>query len=75
MSSISETFNFNFYPRPLRGGRRTSRLSMSASRPFLSTPSARRATFFVFVLEFSEIRFLSTPSARRATFLPYIYIV
>ena len=35
----------NFYPRPPRGGRRSSP-SAKASRPeFLSTPSARRATY------------------------------
>ena len=58
----------NFYPRPPRGGRRTTRTSGArCSWEFLSTPSARRATrpnsapgtFFTV--------FLSTPSARRAT--------
>ena len=34
----------NFYPRPLRGGRRIGQLRDSASYRFLSTPSARRAT-------------------------------
>ena len=34
----------NFYPRPLRGGRRSSMYSSSAAALFLSTPSARRAT-------------------------------
>ena len=34
----------DFYPRPLRGGRPSSFLSMSTSSAFLSTPSARRAT-------------------------------
>ena len=34
---------------------------------FLSTPSARRATFITSVVLFSLSRFLSTPSARRAT--------
>ena len=36
---------------------------------FLSTPSARRATY-VDVAEAFDTVFLSTPSARRATFLP-----
>ena len=34
---------------------------------FLSTPSARRATFSTSVLLFASKKFLSTPSARRAT--------
>ena len=34
----------NFYPRPPRGGRPLHPLSQKAYRPFLSTPSARRAT-------------------------------
>ena len=33
-----------FYPRPPRGGRRSSGLETSGARKFLSTPSARRAT-------------------------------
>ena len=33
-----------FYPRPPRGGRRQSGRPERPSRPFLSTPSARRAT-------------------------------
>ena len=36
----------DFYPRPLRGGRRTASLSRPLPRVFLSTPSARRATLF-----------------------------
>ena len=36
----------NFYPRPPRGGRRTSAARWSASCKFLSTPSARRATLW-----------------------------
>ena len=35
---------FYFYPAPLRGGRREILASMQASKKFLSTPSARRAT-------------------------------
>ena len=35
----------NFYPRPPRGGRPTSSISLMAASIFLSTPSARRATY------------------------------
>ena len=57
----------NFYPRPPRGGRRfvTTR-PFSSSIPFLSTPSARRATTEQLDAEY-QTAFLSTPSARRAT--------
>ena len=42
----SSTDSSNFYPRPPRGGRRSS-FWTSGTRPrFLSTPSARRATAF-----------------------------
>ena len=34
----------NFYPRPLRGGRRLSIMFIMSDSLFLSTPSARRAT-------------------------------
>ena len=37
----------NFYPRPPRGGRPPARASVSAPSLFLSTPSARRATYTV----------------------------
>ena len=36
----------HFYPRPPRGGRRVSWQCQERNRPFLSTPSARRATVF-----------------------------
>ena len=36
----------NFYPRPPRGGRRRSTSSPNETSRFLSTPSARRATFY-----------------------------
>ena len=35
---------YNFYPRPPRGGRLSTNRSPAATRVFLSTPSARRAT-------------------------------
>ena len=34
----------NFYPRPPRGGRRDGAGFDASGQPFLSTPSARRAT-------------------------------
>ena len=36
---------FDFYPRPPRGGRPERLLSHTSATTFLSTPSARRATF------------------------------
>ena len=39
---------FHFYPRPPRGGRLSVRVLLSLPAPFLSTPSARRATFWYF---------------------------
>ena len=36
---------YNFYPRPPRGGRRNRSTTRRPARRFLSTPSARRATF------------------------------
>ena len=65
-SSPPSTPSRNFYPRPPRGGRHLLDLLSRMTNEFLSTPSARRATF-------SRCRccrstsFLSTPSARRAT--------
>ena len=56
----------HFYPRPPRGGRRMALLQAYAPKRFLSTPSARRATFF-FGAYCQCTQFLSTPSARRAT--------
>ncbi len=41
--------------------------------PFLSTPSARRATGFCFWMLEHRIQFLSTPSARRATIGKYVW--
>ena len=55
-----------FYPRPPRGGRRQLLGGIIAASIFLSTPSARRATWHT-VPHGQPCRFLSTPSARRAT--------
>ena len=57
----------NFYPRPLRGGRRGGVRLKDPGGVFLSTPSARRATSKKEVTALDVIVFLSTPSARRAT--------
>ena len=43
---------------------------MNKTFEFLSTPSARRATFYYLSNLTRVIRFLSTPSARRATGYP-----
>ena len=59
----------DFYPRPLRGGRRYNADSKGGIEIFLSTPSARRATM-ICPLSSSSMIFLSTPSARRATSYP-----
>ena len=41
----------NFYPRPPRGGRRDREIdARKKARKFLSTPSARRATYIEYVL-------------------------
>ena len=56
----------NFYPRPPRGGRPSASQISYAGWQFLSTPSARRATF-VRQMSWHDAKFLSTPSARRAT--------
>ena len=42
--ALSTLPGWNFYPRPPRGGRRQSLRLFSPTLPFLSTPSARRAT-------------------------------
>ena len=55
-----------FYPRPPRGGRLLPGGQIVLFPLFLSTPSARRATFFRNI-GFLVGQFLSTPSARRAT--------
>ncbi len=65
-STRQTTSKGDFYPRPPRGGRLASCLIASFSFLFLSTPSARRATYFVDCFA-GNTRFLSTPSARRAT--------
>ena len=56
----------HFYPRPLRGGRRARDLERNSDMIFLSTPSARRATWIA-AIALTNFLFLSTPSARRAT--------
>ena len=56
----------DFYPRPPRGGRQGFTPVPHQSGLFLSTPSARRATWTA-TLRRSFTKFLSTPSARRAT--------
>ena len=56
----------HFYPRPPRGGRQQRRELCRNYYPFLSTPSARRATGTGDLKAASGV-FLSTPSARRAT--------
>ena len=56
-----------FYPRPPRGGRRRRSSSPLRLQIFLSTPSARRATFIA-LPSLLAVKFLSTPSARRATY-------
>ena len=38
------SWTFYFYPRPLRGGRPNPEVCLLATKGFLSTPSARRAT-------------------------------
>ena len=55
-----------FYPRPPRGGRPSIHRTGSVRGIFLSTPSARRATYYEQRGE-AVVEFLSTPSARRAT--------
>ena len=57
----------DFYPRPPRGGRHAACTNQSVRASFLSTPSARRATWGR-CRGMPKSRFLSTPSARRATF-------
>ena len=57
----------DFYPRPPRGGRRLGAAALRSPSPFLSTPSARRATVSCGTTSNGLWAFLSTPSARRAT--------
>ena len=56
----------DFYPRPPRGGRHHQLFKAFAFHLFLSTPSARRATYGSTIVPIAFL-FLSTPSARRAT--------
>ena len=66
MLSFFRHLSANFYPRPLRGGRRCPLQSAGNNGRFLSTPSARRATKNAVPIRGQKL-FLSTPSARRAT--------
>ena len=59
---------WNFYPRPPRGGRQLAVVPFPSGVIFLSTPSARRATLICSSSTGTRLAFLSTPSARRATF-------
>ena len=64
---LAKLVDFYFYPRPPRGGRpaRQTRRFLP-QQTFLSTPSARRATYETARRALKWL-FLSTPSARRAT--------
>ncbi len=64
----------NFYPRSPRGGRPGSLSMICFLRSFLSTPSARRATFKPEQSSVLQGLFLSTPSARRATGGSYLFL-
>ena len=57
----------HFYPRPPRGGRPRTNDYIHGDNEFLSTPSARRATWKLLESFLPSNAFLSTPSARRAT--------
>ena len=65
-TSSKRPFSRDFYPRPPRGGRRIEPMLLASPTLFLSTPSARRATYDDGV-SVAQPLFLSTPSARRAT--------
>ena len=67
MRPFRGAFEFDFYPRPPRGGRRSYAYVAQYVNKFLSTPSARRATCDRRFRCKSTTKFLSTPSARRAT--------
>ena len=60
-TSRSTSQKRNFYPRPPRGGRRTSSLSSSATSEFLSTPSARRATIYFPRFHYTTFNFYPRP--------------
>ena len=66
-TAAAETSKSNFYPRPPRGGRLCPPAGVIFLQRFLSTPSARRATWHPHTGCGSSWGFLSTPSARRAT--------
>ena len=64
---IGRRVDYNFYPRPPRGGRPVVYRETGKESIFLSTPSARRATAEPEAGLPAQGQFLSTPSARRAT--------
>ena len=45
MSAVKIKATRDFYPRPPRGGRQKKKTLWNCLKKFLSTPSARRATF------------------------------
>ena len=49
------TMKFNFYPRPPRGGRPEKYRDTQAIIEFLSTPSARRATHIIQIVDMLDI--------------------
>ena len=51
----------DFYPRPPRGGRLALRLTVFVVVTFLSTPSARRATFLIFSFSSFHVYFYPRP--------------
>ena len=66
-AAVTVLLSNNFYPRPPRGGRLGFCHRSASHNRFLSTPSARRATFIILEHPSQPTEFLSTPSARRAT--------
>ena len=56
-----ESTGLHFYPRPPRGGRRARPAPTRTSMVFLSTPSARRATFSCFIFVFKYSNFYPRP--------------
>ena len=71
-SASTTTRSIDFYPRPPRGGRPDTLEKRGWCNRFLSTPSARRATWKIRRPP-TRHTFLSTPSARRATPFGAVY--